>query len=53
MSIFLMIGAAALAEGASEITKSGISKAKDVLACKIFKHEQRARRKRRERREFV
>ena len=53
MSIFLLIGAAAIAEGTSETTKSCLNKAKDIISCQLFKHEQRARRKRRERREFV
>ena len=46
MSVFLMIGAA-LAEGTSETTKSCIDKVKDIISHKLFKYEQRARRKRR------
>ena len=53
MSVLVMIGAAALAEGTSETAKSCFDKAIDVISCKLFQHEQRARRKRRERREFV
>lgn len=53
MSIFLIVGAAALAEGATETAMNCVNKAKDILTHKAFKHEQRARRKRRERREFI
>lgn len=53
MSVFIMIGAAALAEGASETAKTCLNKAKDFASHKLFQHEQRAKRKRRERREFI
>jgi hypothetical protein len=53
MSVFLMIGAAAVAEGVSETTKSCVNKAKDYAKHKLFGRKQREMRKRRERREFI
>lgn len=53
MSIFLMIGAAALAEGTSETAKSCFDKAKDYTKHKLFGRKQREMRKKRARREFV
>ena len=53
MSVFLMIGAAAVAEGTSETVKNIYDKVKDFAASKLLQHQQRAARKRRERREFI
>lgn len=53
MSVFLMIGAAAIAEGTSETAKNLYDKAKDYAKHKLFARKHREMRKRRERREFV
>ncbi len=53
MSVVLIIGTAAVCEGITETAKTCITKALDYATHIAWKHEQRARRKRRERREFV
>lgn len=53
MSIVVIIGSASLLIGITETAASCLDKAKDYAKCQMFRYEQRARRKRTERREFV
>ena len=53
MSVFIMIGAAAICEGVTETTKKCLDKAVDALINHIEVCERKKMRKRKERREFV
>lgn len=53
MSIAIIIGIAAAAEGAAAIAKVYTNRAQDALTHKLFKYEQRRKRRQRAKREFI
>lgn len=53
MSIAIIVGLAALAEGAAQAARVCAAKAQDTAKHRAFKHQQRQQRRRRSRREFI